>query len=66
MAELSRDEKASHKAVHYEYPSEHMAQACGDCKHVIEQGTSQRCESVVTPIFLTGWCMRFEAKGKKK
>jgi hypothetical protein len=65
MPELPKSEKASHEKVHYEYPSEHMGQACGDCKHVIEQGTAPRCQTVVTPIFLTGWCVRFAAKKKK-
>ncbi len=66
MPELPAAEKAAHRTVKYEYPSEHMGEACGDCKHVIEKGSSPRCETVANPIFLTGWCVRYARKEKKK
>jgi hypothetical protein len=65
MAELPVDEKASHKEVHYERTSEHLAESCGDCRHVIE-APETRCESVASPIYLNGWCVRFAPKEAKK
>jgi hypothetical protein len=62
MPELPVDEKASHQAVKYERPSEHMGESCGDCKHVIEATKGTRCESVASPIWLNGWCERYEEK----
>ena len=65
MPELPVDEKASHKEVDYEHPSEHFAQACGNCEHVIEATKGTRCESVASPIYLNGWCNRFEKDEKQ-
>lgn len=62
MAERPRDEKLSHKEVKYQRPSDHMSQNCGNCKHVIEATSGTRCESVASPIYLNGWCIRWEKK----
>lgn len=66
MAERPTEEKSSHEAVEYERPSEHPGEACGNCRHVIETLSQVRCETVKAPIYLNGWCVRFEAQPKKK
>jgi hypothetical protein len=60
MPELPAAEKATHAEVKYVRPSEHIGQACGDCRHVIEATTGTRCQSVKSPIWLNGWCVRWE------
>jgi len=62
MAERPDDEKLSHKAVDYERPSDHPGEYCGNCSHVIETLNEVRCESVKNPIWLNGWCKRWEKK----
>jgi hypothetical protein len=62
MAELPADEKASHAEVKYERPSDRMGEDCGNCKHVIEATSGVRCRTVRNPIYLTGWCVRYERK----
>jgi hypothetical protein len=64
MPELPAEEKLSHKEVKYERTSEHPGQACDNCKHVIE-ALHTRCESVASPIYLNGYCIRWAAKPKK-
>jgi hypothetical protein len=59
-SERPADDKLSHAEVHYERPSEHAGQYCGNCKHVIETLHQVRCESVASPIYLNGWCVRWE------
>ena len=63
MAKLPTDEKFSHKEVKYERTSEHPGQACGNCKYVVEAMKGTRCQHVASPIYLNGWCIKFE-KGK--
>lgn len=63
MAELPDNEKATHKLVKYERTSDYPGKACGDCRHVIEATKGTRCQIVKDPIYLTGWCEKFE-KGK--
>ena len=65
MAELPVDEKASHQEVEYQYPSERMGRACGNCEHVIESRKGTRCETVASPIYLNGWCKRWEKDMKQ-
>lgn len=60
--EIPAADKASHVEVKYERPSEHMGEDCGDCKHVIEATSGTRCQTVKNPIYLNGWCVRYEAK----
>jgi len=48
--------------VKYERPSDYVGQNCGNCKHVIEAALGIRCESVASPIYLNGWCVRWEKK----
>ena len=60
MSERPDSEKLSHKEVNYERPSDHPAEYCGNCEHVIEASGGVRCESVVNPIYLNGWCKRWE------
>jgi hypothetical protein len=62
MAELPQDEKLSHKEVKYERVSEHVGQACANCEYVIEAMKGTRCQHVADPIYLTGWCVKFEKK----
>jgi hypothetical protein len=62
MVERPTAEKSSHKEVKYERPSEHPAEYCGNCEHVIEARGGIRCESVKSPIWLNGWCVRWEKK----
>jgi hypothetical protein len=66
MKELPSKEKASHREVKYEFPSDHAGQACADCKHVIHGTLHPRCQTVADPIFLVGWCIRYEEAEKKK
>lgn len=66
MSERPTDEKSTHQAVEYERPSSHPGEACGNCRHVIETLEQVRCETVKAPIYLTGWCVRYEEKPKKK
>lgn len=61
MAELPAKEKATHQAVKYERPSEHAGEACGDCAHLIDAG-EPRCQTVKSPIYLNGWCVRYQEK----
>ena len=58
--ELPSQDKATHKEVKYERPSEHMARHCGNCSYVIEASSGTRCRIVKSPIFLTGWCEKWE------
>lgn len=60
MPERPTDEKLSHKEVKYERPSSHPGDYCGNCEHVIETSSETRCESVKNPIWLNGWCVRWE------
>lgn len=55
-------EKLSHTEVKYERTSEHAGQDCANCKHVIETLHEVRCESVASPIWLNGWCIRWKGK----
>ena len=66
MSERPVDEKLSHHAVEYTRPSEKPGEDCANCKHVIETLKEVRCESVASPIWLNGWCERWESKPKKK
>ena len=60
MPELPAAEKLSHKEVKYERTSEHPGEACGNCKYVIEALKGTRCQHVASPIYLNGWCEKFE------
>lgn len=62
MAERPESEKLSHAEVKYQRVSTHSGQDCGNCTHVIEAMSGNRCESVKPPIYLTGWCVRWKAK----
>jgi hypothetical protein len=62
MQELPDNEKATHKAVKYERPSEHGHEHCGNCKSVIEELDGVRCKTVQSPIWLNGWCERWPGK----
>lgn len=59
MPELPKDEKASHAEVKYERPSSHGNQHCGNCEYVINS-IPARCQHVALPIFLNGWCKKYE------
>jgi hypothetical protein len=61
MAEKPEDEKLSHRAVKYERPSAIPAHHCGNCEYIIETMTP-RCEIVASPIYLNGWCEKWEKK----
>ena len=56
------DEKLSHEEVKYVRVSDHASKDCGNCKHVIEATSGNRCQSVANPIYLTGWCIRWASK----
>jgi hypothetical protein len=62
MPERSAEDKFSHQEVKYERTSEHPGEACDNCKHVIEAISGTRCESVASPIYLNGWCIRWKKK----
>lgn len=62
MAERPEAEKLSHQEVEYERPSEYMVEHCGNCNHVINGLDETRCESVASPIYLNGWCKKWEKK----
>lgn len=62
MAELPDKEKATHKEVKYVRPSDYPGKHCGNCKHVIETLGEVRCQTVKSPIYLTGYCVRWEGK----
>ena len=62
MPELSVKEKTSHKEVKYERVSSHAGKSCGNCEHVIEAISGVRCQTVKDPIYLTGYCIRWEKK----
>ena len=64
MPERPESEKLSHTEVEYERTSEHPGEDCGNCKHVIEAMAGTRCESVKPPIYLNGWCKRWQPKQK--
>jgi hypothetical protein len=56
------DEKFSHAEVKYVRVSDRAGQDCDNCKHVIEATSGTRCQSVASPIYLTGWCERYKRK----
>lgn len=58
--ELPAKDKATHAEVKYERPSEHSGKSCGDCEHLVDALTP-RCMTVKDPIYLNGYCVRFEA-----
>lgn len=58
--ELPEKEKATHAEVDYERPSDHAGKSCGDCEHLVDALTP-RCQTVKNPIYLNGYCVRFEA-----
>jgi hypothetical protein len=60
--ELPEKEKAAHSEVKYERTSEHAGKDCGNCEHVIEASSGTRCQTVKEPIYLTGYCERWEKK----
>ncbi len=62
MAERLEREKLTHAEVSYQRVSTHTGQTCDNCRHVIEAISGNRCESVKPPIYLTGWCKRWEKK----
>ena len=62
MPERPESEKLSHAEVKYVRVSDHAGQTCDNCRHVIEAMSGTRCESVKPPIYLTGYCKRWEKK----
>ena len=62
MAELPDKEKLSHKEVKYERTSEHPGKDCGNCEYVIEAMKGTRCQHVADPIYLSGYCIKWEEK----
>jgi hypothetical protein len=60
--EREEKDKFTHAEVEYERPSAHPAKNCGNCKHVIEAVSGNRCQTVKAPIWLNGWCIRWEKK----
>lgn len=58
--ELPDKEKATHAEVAYEHPSEHAGRYCGNCEHLIENAKETRCQTVKGPIYLNGWCKRWD------
>ena len=60
--ERPEKDKFTHAEVNYERTSSHPGQECGNCKHVIEAASGNRCQSVANPIYLTGWCVRYAGK----
>lgn len=60
--ELPDDEKFTHAEVKYVRVSDHAGEDCDNCKHVIEAASGTRCQSVKSPIYLTGWCIRYARK----
>jgi len=57
--ELPAKDKATHAEVHYERPSPFAGKSCGDCDHLVD-ALEPRCQTVKDPIYLNGYCIRFD------
>ena len=62
MAELPDKEKATHKEVEYVRPSDYPGKDCANCEYVIEAMKGIRCQHVASPIYLSGYCVKWEGK----